>query len=112
MKRTLITVAALAAMLAGPAMAQQTVVTTTTTTERVTRPLSLAPQQRTRIKEYVVQQRAPVVRERVIVGEPLPQEVELQAVPQEWARTSHSIATSIPTTMWPSLTLRHAASLK
>jgi hypothetical protein len=73
----------LVAALSAPAMAQTTIVTTTTT-ERVERPLSLAPQQRTRIKEYVVRQRVPAMQERVVVDQPLPQEVELQAVPQEW----------------------------
>ena len=80
MKRILIT-AAFTAALALPAMAQTTVVTT----ERVVRPpLSLEPQQRTMIREYVVQRRVPVVRERVVVGEPIAQEVELQPVPQGW----------------------------
>ena len=80
MKRTLVAAAALA-VLSIPAMAQTTIVTTT---ERVGTPLSLEPEQRTMIREYVVQRRVPVVRERVVVGEPLAQEVELQPVPQEW----------------------------
>lgn len=79
MKRILVTAAALVA-LSIPAMAQTTIVTT----ERSGPPLSLAPQQRTMIKEYVVERRVPVVRERVVVGEPIAQEVELQPVPAEW----------------------------
>jgi hypothetical protein len=48
--------------------------------------ISFAPEQRTRIKEYVVKERvAPVaVRERVRVGAVLPEEVELRAVPSDW----------------------------
>ena len=48
--------------------------------------ISFAPEQRTRIKEYVVKERvAPVtVRERVTVGAKLPADVELRTVPTEW----------------------------
>src|SRR6266545_4900483 len=48
--------------------------------------ISLAPDQRTRIKEYVVKERvAPVtVRERITVGARLPSDVELRAVPSDW----------------------------
>lgn len=48
--------------------------------------ISFAPEQRTRIKEYVVKERvAPVtVRERVSVGAKLPADVELRTVPADW----------------------------
>jgi hypothetical protein len=48
--------------------------------------ISFAPEQRTRIKEYVVKERvAPVtVRERVAVGTRLPADVELRTVPSDW----------------------------
>ena len=48
--------------------------------------VELAPEQRTRIKEYVVKERvAPVtVRERIAVGTRLPADVELRAVPSDW----------------------------
>src|SRR5205809_8135703 len=48
--------------------------------------ITFAPEQRTRIKEYVVKERvAPVtVRERISVGAKLPAEVELRAVPSDW----------------------------
>ena len=48
--------------------------------------ISFAPEQRTRIKEYVVKERvAPVtVRERVTIGAKLPADVELRAVPTDW----------------------------
>jgi hypothetical protein len=48
--------------------------------------INLAPEQRTRIKEYVVKERvAPVtVKERIAVGARLPADVELRAVPADW----------------------------
>ena len=48
--------------------------------------ITFAPEQRTRIKEYVVKERvAPVtVRERIRVGATLPADVELRAVPSDW----------------------------
>ena len=48
--------------------------------------ISFAPEQRTRIKEYVVKERvAPVtVKERIRVGAKLPADVELRAVPSDW----------------------------
>ena len=48
--------------------------------------ISFAPEQRTRIKEYVVKERvAPVtVRERIRVGATLPADVELRTVPADW----------------------------
>ena len=48
--------------------------------------ISFAPEQRTRIREYVVKERvAPVtVRERVTVGARLPAEVQLRSVPADW----------------------------
>ena len=46
--------------------------------------ISFAPEQRTRIKEYVVKERVAPVRERVTIGARLPAEVELRAVPSEW----------------------------
>ena len=48
--------------------------------------VTIAPEQRTRIKQYVVQQKVrPVqIRERVAVGATLPADVELAPVPSEW----------------------------
>ncbi len=48
--------------------------------------IELAPEQRTRIKEYVIKERvAPItVRERVTIGATLPADVELRAVPNDW----------------------------
>ena len=63
---------ALAVMASGQAFAQATI--------------TFEPEQRTRIREYVVRERvAPVtVRERVTVGATLPADVELRAVPGDW----------------------------
>jgi hypothetical protein len=48
--------------------------------------VTFEPEQRTRIKEYVVKERvAPVtIKERVSVGGRLPADVELQTVPSAW----------------------------
>lgn len=48
--------------------------------------ITFAPEERTRIKEYVVREKVPrtVIRERVRVGSPVPADVELRAVPSDW----------------------------
>ena len=74
MKRIVIAgVSALAIGLGGQAIAQSVSV-------------EIGPQERTRIKEYVVKEKvAPVrVKERVTVGAVLPAEVELRTVPSDW----------------------------
>ena len=72
MRRVLMIGAAAMALLAGGQAIAQTVV--------------IEPQQRTRIREYVVKQHVnPVtVRERVTVGSTVPSDVELLPVPAEW----------------------------
>ena len=69
---------AAAALLAGfavPAIAQSVGVT-----------VGVAPDDRTRIKEYVVKQHvAPVtIKERIAIGARLPADVELRSVPSDW----------------------------
>lgn len=84
MKRTLL--AGLTALaLATPASAQTTVVTPAPGPSAGAT-VTIAPEQRTRIKQYVVQQKVrPVqVKERVTVGAVLPAEVEFAAVPSDW----------------------------
>jgi hypothetical protein len=74
MKRTMLAgVTALALLTAGQALAQSVT-------------LQIAPEQRTRIKEYVVKEKVKpvVVKERVSVGATLPADVELRAVPNTW----------------------------
>jgi hypothetical protein len=67
--------AALALSIASPTLAQTVGVGVT-----------IAPEERTRIKEYVVKEKvAPVtIKERVSVGAKLPADVELRAVPSTW----------------------------
>src|SRR3954465_3101441 len=74
MKRSLVAgVTALTFGVAGQAFAQSVAV-------------EIAPDQRTRIKEYVIKEKVkPVtVKERISVGATLPADVELQAVPSAW----------------------------
>ncbi len=72
MKKVLITTTVLM-LIAGGALAQSVSV-------------SVEPEQRTRIKEYVVKQKVPrvVVKERYRVGTAVPAEVELREVPEDW----------------------------
>jgi len=48
--------------------------------------IDLAPDQRTRIKQYVVKEkvRPYMAKERVTVGSTLPADVELHSVPSDW----------------------------
>ena len=74
MKRILLASAtALAVVLGGQALAQSVAV-------------EIAPEQRTKIKEYVVKERvSPVtIQDRVTVGATLPANVELRTVPSDW----------------------------
>jgi hypothetical protein len=76
MKRLILsTVAALAFLAPVPSYAQTTGVA-----------VEIVPEQRTRIKQYVVEEKVAPARitERVTVGATLPAEVELHAVPQTW----------------------------
>ena len=72
-RQVLIGATALALVFGGQALAQSVTV-------------ELAPDQRTRIKEYVVKEKVKpiVVKERISVGATLPADVELQAVPSDW----------------------------
>jgi hypothetical protein len=74
MNRTLLAgVTAASLMIAGAAIAQSVSV-------------EISPEQRTRIKEYVVKEKVrPItLKERVIVGATVPADVNLVAVPQAW----------------------------
>lgn len=72
MKKVLIATTVLM-LIAGGALAQSVSVT-------------VEPEQRTRIKEYVVKQKVPrvVVKERYRVGTAVPADVELREVPEDW----------------------------
>lgn len=66
---------ALTMVMGGQALAQSVVI-------------GIAPEQRTRIKEYVVQEKvSPVEVERVEVGTVLPPDIELRTVPSVWGPT-------------------------
>jgi hypothetical protein len=84
MKRALIAAAAVAVLVGGSsAPFAQTV---GVQVGPVGAGINFEPEQRTRIREYVVKERvAPVtVRERVAVGARLPADVELRTVPSDW----------------------------
>jgi hypothetical protein len=85
MKRSSIAIAAVSVLVlgtSGPSFAQGVGVQV----GPVGAGISFAPEQRTRIKEYVLKERvAPVtVRERIAVGSRLPADVELRTVPADW----------------------------
>jgi Protein of unknown function (DUF1236) len=85
MKRTLIAASVVAVLALGPSsplLAQGAGIQV----GPVGAGISFAPEQRTRIKEYVVKERvAPVtVRERLSVGTKLPADVQLRTVPADW----------------------------
>ena len=54
--------------------------------------VELAPEQRTRIKEYVVKEKVPrvTVKERYRIGTAVPGEVELREVPADWGPSVRS----------------------
>jgi hypothetical protein len=84
MKRILLAGAALLIVMGGPAFAQSTTVTTTAPSAGAA--VVIAPEQRTKIKQYVVQQKVKAVtmKEKIAVGATLPADVELVAVPADW----------------------------
>ena len=54
--------------------------------------VEIAPEQRTRIKEYVVKEKVPrvTVKERYRVGATVPADVELREVPADWGPSVRS----------------------
>ena len=80
--KKLLFVSAAAALLSTGAFAQNTVVTTGTGHTAV----RIEPETRTRIHSYVTEHKIRPVesREKIVVGAPVPREVELEAVPSEW----------------------------
>jgi hypothetical protein len=83
MKRVVLAAIA-AAALSTAAFAQSTTVTTTTGAANAQ--ITLAPEQRTKIKTYITEKKVqPVtVKEKVVVGAVLPADVTLEAVPADW----------------------------
>lgn len=84
MKKLMLTCAT-AALISTGAMAQSTVVTTTTGTGHAAA-VQIEPEYRTKIRTYVTEHKVrPVTtREKIVVGQPVPREVELEAVPADW----------------------------
>jgi sugar (pentulose or hexulose) kinase len=82
MKKLLLTCAA-AALISTGAMAQSTVVTTTGTGH--TAAVQIEPEYRTKIHTYVTEHKIRPVesREKIVIGQPVPREVELEAVPAD-----------------------------
>ncbi|WP_158670506.1 DUF1236 domain-containing protein [Bradyrhizobium guangdongense] len=83
MNKLLLTTA-LAALISTGAMAQSTVVTTTHTGHAAA--VQIEPEYRTKIRTYVTEHKVRPVqtREKIVVGQPVPREVELEAVPADW----------------------------
>ncbi len=94
MKKLMLTCAA-AALISTGAMAQSTVVTTTTGTGHAAA-AQIEPEYRTKIRTYVTEHKVRPVqtREKIVVGQPVPREVELEAVPADWVPHSRSTAMS------------------
>ncbi len=84
MKKLMLTCAA-AALISTGAMAQSTVVTTATGTGHGSA-VQIEPEYRTKIRTYVTEHKVRPVqtREKIVVGQPVPREVELEAVPADW----------------------------
>jgi hypothetical protein len=80
--KKLFLISAAAALLATGAVAQTGTVTTGTAGTAV----QIEPEYRTKIKTYVTEHklRPVTTREKIVVGSPVPSDVELVAVPSEW----------------------------
>lgn len=82
MKKFLL-VSATALLVSTSAMAQTTVVTTTSAGHAA---VQIEPEYRTKIRSYVTEHKIRPVetREKIVVGSPVPRDVELVAVPSDW----------------------------
>lgn len=82
--KKLLLISAATMVLSTGAFAQSTVVTTTGTGHTAT--VQIEPEYRTRIHTYVTEHKIRPVetREKIVVGHPVPSDVELEAVPAEW----------------------------
>ncbi|MGF6431296.1 DUF1236 domain-containing protein [Bradyrhizobium elkanii] len=83
MNKLLLTTA-IVAMISTGATAQSTVVTTTGTGHAAA--VQIEPEYRTKIRTYVTEHKIRPIqsREKIVVGSPVPRDVELEAVPEEW----------------------------
>lgn len=82
MKKFLL-ISAAALLVSTSAMAQSTVVTTTGAGHAA---VQIEPEYRTRIHSYVTEHKIRPVetREKIVVGSPVPRDVELVPVPSDW----------------------------
>ena len=82
--KKLLLMSAAAALISTGAMAQSTVVTTTGTGH--TAAVQIEPEYRAKIRTYVTEHKIRPVetREKIVVGQPVPRDVELEAVPADW----------------------------
>ena len=82
MKKFLLMSAA-ALLVSTSAMAQTTVVTTTGAGHAA---VQIEPEYRTKIRSYVTEHKIRPVetREKIVIGSPVPRDVELAAVPSDW----------------------------
>ena len=85
MKRAILSTVAVLALTA-PAFAQSSTTVTTSAPSASSTTVTVAPEQRTKIKQYVTEKKVkPItVKEKVTVGATLPADVELQSVPSDW----------------------------
>ena len=81
MKKLMLTCAT-AALISTGAMAQSTVVTTTTGAGHAA--VQIEPEYRTKIRTYVTEHKIRPVQQKIVIGQPVPREVELEAVPADW----------------------------
>ncbi|MBR0806790.1 DUF1236 domain-containing protein [Bradyrhizobium japonicum] len=81
--KKLLLMSAAAALISTGAMAQSTVVTTGTGHAAA---VQIEPEYRTKIRTYVTEHKVRPVetREKIVIGQPVPREVELEAVPADW----------------------------
>jgi hypothetical protein len=81
--KKLLLISAAAALISTGAMAQSTTVTTTGAGHAA---VQIEPEYRTKIRNYVTEHKIRPVetREKIVVGSPVPRDIELEAVPAEW----------------------------
>jgi len=86
MNKSLAAISLALSLAAGAAHAQGTTVTTGAAPSAT---VVIEPQYREHIRSYIVEHPAPPVemRERIVVGATLPDDVELRAVPSDWGPT-------------------------
>jgi hypothetical protein len=84
MMKKLLLLSATALLVSTSAFAQTTVVTTTGTGHSGA--VQIEPEYRTKIRTYVTEHKIRPVetREKIVIGSPVPRDVELEAVPTEW----------------------------